>query len=57
MEQPKVFTPEVLPDVHPLQQPVRFNMANTIQSPLFWFVLGMGAMFGLSHYMGKRKSN
>lgn len=59
-ESAKIFTPEILPpeaqDMHPFNRPVAFNMQNTLHSPLFWFLLGMGGMWAVSHYFGKRGS-
>lgn len=61
MAEPKVFEPEVLPpeaqQLHPYNKPVQFNMANTLQSPLFWMGVGAAVMFGLHHYFTSRKKD
>lgn len=51
--------PEVLPpqaqNMHPYSAPrvVGFSMQNTVQSPLFWMIIGAGAMWGLHYYFTK----
>lgn len=49
---------EVLPpeaqNLHPYNKPVQFNMQNTLQSPIFWMVVGAAAMFGINYYMTKQ---
>ncbi len=55
--------PEVLPpearNMHPYSQPrvVGFNVQNTLQSPLFWMLMGAGAMWGLHWYFTHQKKS
>lgn len=57
MATPKAAPIEVLPpeaqDLHPFNKPVTFNWQNTVQSPLFWMLVGAGAMWGLHYYFTK----